>query len=118
MELRRHSMNEIEYAITNFEEFLEADIGQGDLHMCSAEAALIALREQAERNKGCEWCKALSFNPYIGGCKLVFFKSKKHPKGEHAISVSVFDEYGEEQEPVLVQIDNCIRCGKRLEVEP
>ena len=29
MELRRHSMNEIEYAITNFEEFLEADIGQG-----------------------------------------------------------------------------------------
>lgn len=24
-------MNEIEYAITNFEEFLEADIGQGDL---------------------------------------------------------------------------------------
>ena len=47
----------------------------------------------------------------------MFFKSKKHPKGEHAISVSVFDEYGEEQEPVLVQIDNCIRCGKRLEVE-
>ena len=111
-------MNEIEYAITNFEEFLEADIGQGDLHMCSAETALAALRDQAERSRGCEWCKALSFNPDIGGCQLVFFKSKKHPKGEHAISVSVFDEYGEEQEPVLVQIDNCIRCGKRLEVEP
>lgn len=29
----------------------------------------------------------------------------------------VFDEYGEEQEPVLVQIDNCIHCGMRLEVE-
>ena len=68
--------------------------------------------------EGCEWCKALSFNPDIGGCQLVFFKSKKHPKGEYAVSVSVFDEYGEEQEPVLVQIDNCIRCGKRLEVEP
>ena len=79
--------------------------------------ALAALREQAERSSGCVWCKALSFNPDIGGCRLVFFKSKEHPKGEHAISVSVFDEYGEEQEPVLVQIDNCIRCGKRLEVE-
>jgi hypothetical protein len=55
--LRRHSMNEIEYAITNLEEFLEADIGQGDLHMCSAEIALAALREKAERSKGCVWCK-------------------------------------------------------------
>ena len=50
-------MNEIEYAITNLEEFLEADIGQGDLHMCSAETALTALREQAEREKGCVWCR-------------------------------------------------------------
>ena len=49
-------MNEIECAITNFEEFLEADIGQGDLHMCSAETALTALREKAERSKGCEYC--------------------------------------------------------------
>lgn len=51
-------MNEIEYAITNFEEFLEADIGQGDLHMCSAEIALAALREKAEREKGCEYCNS------------------------------------------------------------
>jgi len=49
-------MNEIEYAITNLEEFLEADIGQGDLHMCSAEAAMIALREKLERSKGCPVC--------------------------------------------------------------
>ena len=104
-------MNEIERAI----KFLDYVKGY-DIQ--SAESAISALREQAERSKGCEWCKALSFNPDIGGCQLVFFKSKKHPKGEHAISVSVFDEYGEEQEPVLVQIDNCIRCGKRLEVEP
>ena len=55
-------MNEIEYAITNFEEFLEADIGQGDLHMCSAETALTALREQAEREKGCFWCLDVSLN--------------------------------------------------------
>jgi hypothetical protein len=43
MKQRRNTMNEIEYAITNFEEFLEADIGQGDLHMCSAEIALAAI---------------------------------------------------------------------------
>ena len=73
--------------------------------------ALTALRKQAERSKGCEWCKALSFNPDIGGCQLAFFRSKAHPDGAYAISVSVFDEYGEEQEPVLVQIDNCIRAA-------
>ena len=50
-------MNEMEYAITNLEGFLEADIGQGDLHMCSVEIALAALREKAERSKGCEHCR-------------------------------------------------------------
>lgn len=49
-------MNEIEYAIANLEDFLSADIGQGDLHMCSAETALAALKEQQEREKGCFWC--------------------------------------------------------------
>ena len=57
MTRRRCSMNEIEYAITNLEEYLEADIGQGDLHMCSAETALAALREKAERSKGCDHCR-------------------------------------------------------------
>ena len=50
-------MNEIECAITNLEEFLEADIGQGDLHICSAETALAALKEQQERERGCEHCR-------------------------------------------------------------
>ena len=121
-------MSEIEKAIMYWEEFKQEAIDmiaegkysnsvlEKQIPMCNT--ALDALREKAERSGGCVWCKALSFNPDIGGCQLVFFKSKKHPKGEHAISVSVFDEYGEEQEPVLVQIDNCIRCGKRLEVEP
>lgn len=119
-ELERAANPTIEEAI----KYLEGMIFTQDFHPSTLRAkrvntmAIEALREQAERSKGCEWCKALSFNPDIGGCQLVFFKSKKHPKGEHAISVSVFDEYGEEQEPVLVQIDNCIRCGRRLEVEP
>ena len=107
-------MNEIEQTIRELQLYVDVRWG-GTNDMFNL--ALTALRERTEREKGCEWCKALSFNPDIGGCQLVFFKSKKHPKGEHAISVSVFDEYGEEQEPVLVQIDNCIRCGKRLEVK-
>lgn len=110
-------MNEIEKAIEYLEPISKHPVMSG-AYCEHLKVAVAALREQAERGNGCEWCKALSFNPDIGGCRLVFFKSKKHPKGEHAISVSVFDEYGEEQEPVLVQIDNCIRCGRRLEVEP
>lgn len=49
-------MTEIEYAINNLQDFLAADIGQGDLHMSTAETALFALREMAERNKGCPLC--------------------------------------------------------------
>ena len=90
-------MNEIEYAITNFEEFLEADIGQGDLHMCSAEIALAALREQAERSKGCEVCNSLVAMRYETVCdwsddgKAVWDTNTMH---------------------------FCPMCGKRLEVEP
>ncbi len=59
-------MNEIEYAITNFEEFLEADIGQGDLHMCSAEIALDALREAEKRSKGCDLCMPVNTMKSMG----------------------------------------------------
>ena len=50
-------MSEIDYAIANLEDFLSADIGQGDLHMCSAETALSALKEQQDRERGCEHCR-------------------------------------------------------------
>ncbi|NLO32702.1 MAG: hypothetical protein GX117_05005 [Candidatus Hydrogenedentes bacterium] len=86
-------MNEIEYAITNFEEFLEADIGQGDLHMCSAETALSALRSEAEREKGCKYCNDV--------CALDW-------------------QYGLDH--ILPDYRFCPMCGcelvKRLEVEP
>ncbi len=86
-------MNEIECAITNFEEFLEADIGQGDLHMCSADIALAAIREQAERNKGCRYCQDKSY------------KQKGY--------------YVDDPEGEIVGINHyCMNCGKRLEVEP
>ena len=43
-------------AIFDLEQFALAPIGDGDLHRESVELALSALREQAERNKGCECC--------------------------------------------------------------
>jgi hypothetical protein len=89
-------MNEIEYAITNFEEFLEADIGQGDLHMCSAETALSALREKLERENGCEYCKVLTPD-----CCGGFFLPSIDP----------------DCEADMVTITHCPMCGKRLEAQ-
>jgi hypothetical protein len=95
-------MNEIEYAITNFEEFLEADIGQGDLHMCSAEIALAALREKAEREKGCEYCK-----PRCHNCKHDVYDGFCRYYGKHGCG-------NLHHEP---KYNYCPMCGKRLEVE-
>lgn len=44
-----------EEAIFDLEQFALAPIGDGDLHRESVELALSALREQAERDKGCEY---------------------------------------------------------------
>ena len=86
-------MNEIEKAITNFEEFLEADIGQGDLHMCSAEIALAALREQADFVR-CKYCEYWQDNN--GG----------YPHEEC--------RWGHDETP---DADDFCSCGKRLGVE-
>ena len=48
-------MNEIEKAITYFEALLER-LGNGDSDNAVCATALTALREQAEREKGCVWC--------------------------------------------------------------
>ena len=87
-------MNEIEYAITNLEEFLEAAIGQGDLHMYSAEAALIALREKADFVR-CKYCEYWQDNN--GG----------YPHEEC--------RWGHDETP---DADDFCSCGRRLEVEP
>ena len=50
-------MNEIEKAITYFEALLER-LGNGDSDNAVCATALAALREQAERSKGCVWCKS------------------------------------------------------------
>ena len=105
-------MNEIEYAITNFEEFLEADIGQGDLHMCSAEIALDALREKAERDKGCEHC--------LLGLEIAYNAESKHINSKESyicldgniLEADLYTEY------MAAEVRYCPMCGKRLEVEP
>ena len=101
-------MNEIEYAITNLEEFLEADIGQGDLHMCSAETALTALREKAEREKGCEYCE--------DGEDLSYGHDSMQRTGRIYLDGNLLtaDLYSE---PMAVVVRFCPVCGKRLEVE-
>ena len=45
-----------EEAIFDLEQFALAPIGDGDLHRESVELAISALREQAERGKGCDGC--------------------------------------------------------------
>ena len=47
-------MNEIEKAITYFEALLER-LGNGHSDNAVCATALAALREKAERNKGCRW---------------------------------------------------------------
>ena len=49
-------MNEIEKAITYFEALLER-LGNGDSDNAVCATALDALREQAERSKGCDHCR-------------------------------------------------------------
>ena len=102
-------MNEIEYAITNFEEFLEADIGQGDLHMCSAETALAALREQAERGNGCVFC-----NDERHRIREVFDEgTAKIIDAENRYALSVDTS----RDAAIFNICYCPNCGAKMEVE-
>jgi hypothetical protein len=81
-------MNEIERAIKHFEGLQKRYTTQHNGKHCDLVAtALEALREQAERNKGCFWCSGdvLLDNVKING--------------------------------VAVNISCCPMCGKRLEVE-
>lgn len=97
-------MNEIEYAITDLEEFLKADIGQGDLHMCSVEIALAALRSEAERSRGCEYCAKSD--------KVYLTRDIYTVIGNEGPYISSDEGY------TCAEIKYCPMCGKRLEVEP
>jgi hypothetical protein len=95
-------MNEIERAIQIIErQKLQIGIdytnGKDLTAIClvgnSAETALTALREKAEREKGCRYCQDKSY------------KQKGY--------------YVDDPEGEIVGINHyCMNCGKRLEVEP
>lgn len=82
-------MNEIEKAITYFEALLER-LGNGDSDNAVCATALAALREQAERNKGCDYCGLIY---KLDGAS-----------------------YGADS--VIIKNRFCPMCGKQLEVEP
>mgnify|MGYP000918054222 CR=1 FL=1 len=104
-------MNEIEMAIKSFEKFKEMGYSHSDLPSSwSIELALAALREQAERENGCEYCTTgESLNGYddVGSFAI-------HPKGKkHYLEVAYNDDFYN----CAVYINFCPICGKRLEVE-
>ena len=103
-------MNKIDYAIVNLEDFLAAGIGQGDLHMSSAETALTALREKAEREKGCEYCGQVSKsidNGEDGNSRAILYLSANN---KH---IHYMDAKGK---LAIFDINYCPMCGRELEV--
>ena len=92
----------------------------------ATELAVVALREQAERSKGCEYCKGAlpeDITPH-----REFFKNmlkdwsedwlcvaKKVPSGEHILHCETDTALTDFS--VDIPIRFCPMCGKRLEVE-
>lgn len=99
-------MNEIERAIRDLQLYVDARWG-GAVDMFNL--ALAALREQAERSKGCGFCcyqehPDKTFYPKEGYAFYAGFSKQ--------IDVDAFDEIESDE------IKYCPMCGKRLEVEP
>lgn len=98
-------MNEIEKAITYFEALLER-LGNGDSDNAVCATALAALREQAEREKGCGFCcyqehPDKTFYPKEGYAFYAGFSKQ--------IDVDAFEEIETDE------IKYCPMCGRRLE---
>jgi hypothetical protein len=114
-------MNEIERAIKHFEDGSDAarkikasepetePICDNIIHM--NDIAISALRDKAEREKGCQYCTTgESLNGYddVGSFAI-------HPNGKtHYLEVAYNDDFYN----CTVYINFCPMCGRRLEVEP
>ena len=116
-------MNEIERAVA---EIVGSNYGECQCHRETMMLAAEALREQAERSKGCEYCNP---NPYGHGeaikqLVMQIFNDKAHihtfvsGKGLHT------NAYPSPQGTNLAKtyskckiINFCPMCGRRLEVE-
>ena len=96
-------MNEIEKAITYFEALLER-LGNGDSDNAVCATALAALREQAERGKGCEYCRG-NVKELVDGDTTIFIN--------HEDKVFYADWSGND----YLDWKHCPMCGRRLEAE-
>jgi hypothetical protein len=101
-------MNEIERAVAHYRYGITHDIFSEPV-TTYAKLAVEALREQAERSKGCEFC-----------CYTEYPDEKLYPKEGYAfyagfskqVDVDAFDE-GE-----VEKISYCPMCGRKLEEAP
>ena len=128
-ELDRAANPTIEEAI----KYLEGMIFTQDFHPSTLRAkaantmAIEALREQAERSKGCEWCtgalpeditphREFFKNMLKGWSEDWLCVAKKVPSGEHILHCETDTALTDFS--VDIPIRFCPMCGKRLEVEP
>ena len=100
-------MNEIERALATLQDLFDNSIFTSRIDF-ALEVAIEALREQAERNKGCGFCcyqehPDKTFYPKEGYAFYAGFSKQ--------IDVDAFDEIETDE------IKYCPMCGKRLEVE-
>ncbi len=98
-------MNNIERAIKHFESLQKRYTTQHNGKHCDlVKTALTALREQAEREKGCNYCKLeKSINGDNDVCKIKIFIR------------TLYSEYSDSFYNTETSINHCPMCGRRLE---
>ena len=101
--------------------------GEGSDTMLAFNMAMEALREQAEREKGCEWCtgalpeditphREFFKNMLKGWSEDWLCVAKKVPSGEHILHCETDTALTDFS--VDIPIRFCPMCGRELEVEP
>ena len=98
-------MNEIERAVA---EIVGSNYGECQCHRETMMLAAEALREQAERSNGCEWCKVGQDNARTVWIDGSFDAFTGDSYGEGASHKGIIDR----------KVAYCPMCGRRLEVEP
>ena len=125
-------MNEIE-AISVLETRIKYPNSDTYGGMCEAEyqqeavvLAIDALREQAERSRGCEWCtgalpeditphREFFKNMLKGWSEDWLCVAKKVPSGEHILHCEIDTALTDFSADIPIRF--CPMCGRRLEVE-
>jgi hypothetical protein len=101
MKQRRHNMNEIERTIRELQLYVDVRWGRSNDMF---NLALNALREKAEREKGCEYCRG-NVKELVDGDTTIFIN--------HEDKVFYTDWSGND----YLDWKYCPMCGRRLEVE-